>query len=172
MRFLKIGALIGCATVLWGCPPRVEYPIEPIIEFHDFYTDASDPLIGYLSISFTDGDGDIGLTSDMLDSPFDEGSRYHHNMFAEYWEWDGSQWIQPVDVNNEPIEFKWRVPYITPEGKNKALKGTIQVKIEPFFKDPASDNDSIKYRIQLVDRALNTSTWIESPVIYNGVVLQ
>ena len=45
---------------------REEYPIVPYIEFKDFYVvkdTVENKEIGVFSITFTDGDGDIGLSS-------------------------------------------------------------------------------------------------------------
>jgi len=108
----------------------------------------------------------------MTDPPFDEGSYFHNNMYAEYYEFNTvtNLW-EPSVINGDTVRFTFRVPDITPDGQNKALKGSIQVKIEPFYRNPNSPNDSIKYRIRLIDRNLNQSPWIESPVIYKGIPL-
>lgn len=174
MRFRTIGLLAIGSIGLWGCPQAPEYPIEPAISFKDFYTDASDPTVGYLSINFTDGDGDIGLREDMTDAPFDTSSVYYYNMFAEFQTFNHSSnsWeyllVPGPGGTLDTTIFKFRVPYLTPEGKNKALKGSIQVKLSPYTNDV---NDSIRYRIKLIDRELNESNWIESPIIYKGIVL-
>ena len=157
--------------LLFGCPEPPTYPVYPIVSFDSFY--ASDE-VGYLTIAFTDGDGDIGLYSTMTEPPFDTSSIYHNNLFVEYWEYNDAlgDWEHALDANNDPIVFKYRVPWLTPEGKNKSLKGTIQIKIEPNYRDPGSPyNDSIKYRIMLVDRELNESDWVFTPPIANGVVV-
>ena len=170
MKLGTIGLLFGSALILYGCPEPPKYPETPDIEFHDFVAEGE---IGYLSISFTDGDGDIGLTPEMVDPPFDTSNIYHYNMFVEYWEFnDASGDWEHVTINGLPVNFLYRVPYITPNGKNKALKGTIEVKMEPNYRNPDSPNsDLIRYRIKLVDRALHESEWIVTPSIKNGVVV-
>lgn len=172
-RQIKISSLFGAmAFILYGCPEPPSYPVEPVIEFKDFYVDASDPNVGYLSINFTDGDGDIGLTETQTDPPYDTSSYYHYNMYAEYYEYYGAtdEWKPTLINGNDTLTFTFRVPDITPEGQSKALKGSIQVQLN-FYRDPNSTNDSIKYRIKLIDRALNESAWIETPVIYKGIPL-
>ena len=60
----------------------------------------------------------------------------------------------------------YRIPVLTPTGKNKALKGNISVTIEPSYYNPISpDSDTIKYIITLVDRDFNESNTVESPEI-------
>ena len=157
--------------MLFGCPEPPNYPEYPVISFDSFYAEGE---VGYITIAFTDGDGDIGLTSTMTDAPYDTASFYHNNMFVEYWEYNDAldQWEHALDPLNEPITFKYRVPWITPEGQNKALKGTIQVKIEPNYRDLNSPySDSIRYRVMLVDRELHESEWVFTPPIHNGVVV-
>ena len=172
MKIKIPGILVGLAFLLTGCPDPPEYEIFPIVEFDEFYANGE---VGFLTIAFTDGDGDVGLTPEMTDPPFDEGSEYHNNLFVEYWEYNDAigEWEHATDALNEPITFKYRIPWLTPTGKNKALKGTIQVKIEPNYRDINSPySDSIRYRIKLVDRALHESEWVFTPPISNGVVVQ
>ncbi len=170
-----IGGLLLGSVFLTACPDPPSYPERPIIEFSSFTVDASDPNVAYLSIGFTDGDGDIGLTEGMVDPPFDTSSVYHFNMFAEYLTYNSAtdSWdyvlVPGPGGTLDTVVWRFRVPYITPEGKNKALKGTIQVKLTDWAESPT---DSIKYRIKLLDRAHNESVWIESPIIYNGVPIQ
>jgi len=149
---------------LASCLRPQTFPPEPEIGFKSFeiLTDSAK-----LTITFQDGDGDIGLNvSDTL-PPYDTSSIYHFNLFAQYWEKDDVLgWVQGTDIMGEPIEFRYRTPIITPAGQNKALKGEIEMTLEPFyFNIGSSQSDTIKYKIMLVDRALNESNWVESEVV-------
>lgn len=163
--FWKIGVVIlGLTFVMASCLKPEKFPPEPSIGFKSFdiLSDSAN-----LTITFQDGDGDIGLDEGDTIAPYDTSSIYHFNLFAQYWEKDDALgWIQGLDFLGNPIEFKYRTPIITPSGQNKALKGEIQMTLEPFFYNLGStESDTIKYRIMLVDRALNESNWVETDVV-------
>jgi len=163
--FWKLG-LVGLVLTagLASCLRPQTFPPEPEISFKNFQilTDSAK-----LTITFQDGDGDIGLNvSDTL-PPYDTSSIYHFNLFAQYWEKDDVLgWVQGTDFMGELIEFRYRTPIITPAGQNKALKGEIEMTLEPFYYNlGSSQSDTIKYKVMLVDRALNESNWAESEVV-------
>ena len=169
-QWIISGLLLACLT-LTGCPDPVTYPEYPIISFNGFYA-AGD--VGYITIGFTDGDGDVGLDDSMTSPPFDTSSVYHNNLWIQYWEYNdlAQQWEPGLDLFGDTVVFEYRIPNITPTGKNKALKGTIEVRIEPNYRNENSPyKDSIRYRICLADRNLNKSDWIDTPPIHNGVVV-
>lgn len=151
---LSVFALVSCLK------PQT-FPPEPIIEF-DSFIPMSDS--GELVISFTDGDGNIGLAKGDTTGSYSSTNKYHHNLFVEYFEKvNGVGWQPGKDLAGNDIVFLYRVPVLTPSGKNKALKGKIRVTIEPSYYNPLSiDSDTIKYRIMLVDRDLNESNTVES----------
>ncbi|MEZ4738778.1 MAG: hypothetical protein R2818_05330 [Flavobacteriales bacterium] len=139
-----IGLLVG------GCLKTEEFPKEPRIEFKsfEFFGDSAS-----LVISFTDGDGDIGLGPSDNTPPFDTGSTYYFNLFLEHAEKRNGEWY---DVEfEEPISY--RIPRITPTGQNKSLEGEIAVAIDPFPLFITGNSDTVRYTVELVDRALNVS---------------
>ncbi|MBL4706112.1 MAG: hypothetical protein JKY54_16415 [Flavobacteriales bacterium] len=166
MRSLwKVGiASLVLIIGLMSCLKPEKFPPEPEIGFKSFEV-LSDSA--KLTITFQDGDGDIGLNDGDTNAPYDTSSIYHYNLFAQYWEKDDVLgWVQGTDFLGNPIEFKYRTPIITPTGQNKALKGEIEMTLEPFFRDPSSsESDTIRYKVMLVDRALNESNWVETDVI-------
>lgn len=157
-KFLYI---IITLAVLFSCLKPQEFPPEPIIEF-DSFTAMNDS--GELVISFTDGDGNVGLSESDTTGVYSSTQKYHHNLFVEYFEKvDGIGWQPGKDLAGEDIVFLYRIPVLTPSGKNKALKGKIRVTIEPsYYNTLSSDSDTIKYRIMLADRDLNESNFVES----------
>ena len=162
MKFYTI--ILFLSVLLFSCLKPESFPNEPIIAFNNF-TATGDS--GTLVISFTDGDGNIGLAEGDTTGDFSPASKYHHNLFVEYWEKiDGIGWQQGKDINGDDINFLYRVPVLTPTGKNKALKGNISVVIEPTYYNPiSSDSDTIKYIITLADRSFNESNTVESNII-------
>ncbi len=159
-----VGAFIFTGIILSGCLRPEEFPPEPVIGYKSFeiLTDSAK-----LTITFQDGDGDIGLEDSDTTGAYHPSNVYHYNLFAQYWEKDDALgWVHAEDITGTPIEFRYRTPVITPTGQNKALKGEIEVTLEPLYFNPSSsESDTIMYKIMLVDRALNESNWVESDVI-------
>ena len=144
------GALTLVGVLSGGCLKTEEFPTTPAIQFKsfEFFGDSAS-----LIISFTDGDGDIGLDDSDNAPPFDTGSAYYNNFFLEHSEKVDGVW-QPVTFE-EPIHY--RIPRITPTGQNKTLEGEIAVAIDPFPLFITGNSDTVRYTIELVDRALNRS---------------
>lgn len=159
--------IIFSFSFFMSCLKPETFPIEPSITF-DSFTALNDS--GVLIISFTDGDGNIGLAENDTTGVFSSTQKYHHNLFVEYWEKiDGLGWQKGKNFAGDDIVFLYRIPVLTPNGKNKALKGKITTTIEPSYFNPLSpDSDTIKYRITLVDRDLNESNVIESREVINS----
>tara|TARA_B100001287_G_scaffold246156_1_gene223945 strand:+ start:1595 stop:2119 length:525 start_codon:yes stop_codon:yes gene_type:complete len=166
----KIIIVLLIVTTFFSCLKPETYPVEPKIDFVDFVASSDS---GTLTFSFTDGDGNVGLDQDMLNYPFEPGNFYHHNIYINYYEISDGELVKGTSDpsgNNSPnydtVFFPFRVENLTPSGQNKALKGTISVVLEPFYFNPNSvSSDSIKYEILLIDRSLNHSNLLLSPLI-------
>ena len=152
-----------------SCLKPEEFADEPKIEFVSF--EAQENSSGIFVISFTDGDGDIGLDIEDTLTPFEPNSYYYYNVYFDYYEIvDGDTVRGTSDPNNfptaDPISLAFRVENITPIGQNKALKGEIKTTLEPrYYNLGATSNDSILYKIVLIDRALNISNELITPII-------
>ena len=109
-----------------------------------------------VTISFTDGDGDIGLSTSDTQAPFDTGSTYYYNLFLEYFEMHEGEWTAPPLA----LPYYYRVPRITPTGQNKALEGEISVALKPW-PIAVAPHDTVRFSVMLVDRELH-----ESNVVY------
>lgn len=146
-----------------SCIKPKQYPEEPVIEFKSFTVINDSARIIF---SFTDGDGNIGLGENEIQPPYDTGSRFYNNVFIRYYEKVNGSWQQGINGDGEPIEFTYRTKEITPSGKNKALKGDIIIYLVPIFYNPFSPHsDTIKFDIQMADRALNLSNIVETQEI-------
>ena len=158
-KYLVIGSL-ALTLIFSGCLKPDEYPIEPVIEFKSLVQMGDSAQI---SFTFTDGDGDIGLGETETDPPFDTSSKFYNNVFIRYFEKVNGTYVQGVSALGDPVEFTYRTEKLTPSGKNKALKGTIIIYLVPIFYNPFStDSDTIKYDIQIADRALHLSNIVET----------
>jgi hypothetical protein len=161
----KILIPVSALFLVIGCTKPQKYPNEPIISYKSFiqYTgsDGADS-IGVLKLSFTDGNGDIGLNQEDTLPPFDKGGPYFYDFIIKYFEKQNGAYINVLDsltglTNNS------RIPYLTPEGKNKALTGEIEMQL--FINNPLSDYDTIRFEAFIYDRALNKSNTITTPDI-------
>jgi hypothetical protein len=156
-------------------PP--EYPIEPEISYKSMYFAEVEreglmfPAL-VLSVNFTDGDGDIGLDAGDTLGDFGLNKPYYFNFLVEYWQWNhfAKVWIPILNAQGDPQIGTGRIPNITPKGRNKSLKGIITQEIVPYEFIPTAFTDTIRFRVQLIDRNLNKSEWIYTPPVYKGVV--
>jgi hypothetical protein len=146
-------------TVLASCIKEVNYPPEPVIEFNQFgvYRSVDDfDSIGQLTISYTDGDGDIGLYD------YDTVEPYKYNFFLDFMYMKNGQWVQllPADTS---LGFNARIPILTPNGKNKNIKGNISIDIQLFYAWALLGSDTIRFDVYIKDRALHSSNTVRTP---------
>lgn len=167
---ISVVFILSQLILLSSCLKVETYPNEPTIEYKSFEVFQDSAIV---TISFTDGNGDIGLeTGDTLGN-FAPDSFFYYNAYLEYYEFMNGEWVKgtadPAGNNfptSDTIVFSNRLPNITPIGQNKALKGDIKLTLEPNYFNPISNyNDSIKYKIFIIDRALNISNTVETEII-------
>jgi hypothetical protein len=168
--------------LLSTCKKKEIYPSVPSIEYKDatFYmaSDGTDSLM-VLTFSFKDGDGDIGLNQQDTNPPFQAArdkynfptNPYYHNLHIDYYELIDNKYqqiIKDLDPDATPpvfdtLRYQYRIENITPDGRHKAIRGDIEVKI---FPSPHFDaKDTVKYEFFIYDRALNKSNRASSPPI-------
>ncbi len=162
--FNLLGILLSSSALFllvltFGCVTPPSYPIIPAIEFvsmtkdtmpRGFTTDST-----LVTLSFTDGDGDIGR-KDTISDIFITDSR------------DGNV-------------TKGRIPFVPELGASNGIKGEISVVIDNsccifpppdtlysgcFDVLPNHPYDEVKYSIYIVDRKGNQSNTVELPPIY------
>jgi hypothetical protein len=154
--FLGLGTLAACKK-------QETYSLVPAIEYKSIFrapaTTGFDSAV-VVTISFTDGDGDIGYypVGDSRNDPkFDDvNSQYYNNYVVKTYILESGVW------QADPINVSARLPYMTPEGSNKALRGDIQ---RTLTLPPALNNDTLKYEVYIWDRALNRSNIITTDAI-------
>ena len=121
----------------------------PVIEFKAFIANKD---TANLYIKFEDGDGDIGLTQNDTTPP------NNYNCYITYIEKQKGIWVK----RNLPFEFNYRIPNVNTSGRKKAISGEITIALKPYYYDPFSKFDTIKYELYIVDKALNKSNIIET----------
>jgi len=155
-RIVNITSLLLLGAI-YGCLEEASFPDEPFILFESL-TPASNQTDALLVLGFTDGDGDFGLSEADLDDMIAIDPLYANNVFIEYFEREGDEWVAyPTEV-----PYYYRIPRITPSGQNPALKGEIRIDVLAYF-NPFTENDSFRYEIFVVDRALNESNLLVTP---------
>lgn len=153
--FTKILLIFFFSFILFSsCQKTEKYPDIPQIEFVGITKIINPNNIVekvVLKISFTDGDGDIGLTQNDTLPPYD------YNFFIKYFEKQNGEF---VEIIFEHFSFNARIPILTPEGRNKSIKGEIQ---DTIIINTMSVYDTIRFETYIVDRALHESNVITTP---------
>jgi hypothetical protein len=144
---------------------KEEYPDVPYLEFMSFtklvHPDGYDTL-GLLLVSYTDGDGDLGI------SQYDTSS---YNFFVAYYVMNNGV-LEPGTVYNnltgeyDTINFNNRFGPLAPDDYVGWIKGEIQDTIIQLY-DPRSTKtyDTVQFRVHMTDRAGNTSDTVTTPLI-------
>lgn len=154
---IALAFLVLCGFFMSSCLKREEFPEEPLITFKEFNVSGDS---GQLVVTFTDGNGDIGLNEWDTVPPYDLENGEYYNLLLDYYEKQNGVWINYTD--SLPVPYYYRIPIITPSGQNKALEGEIAVDLVPTYYNPFSPYDTIKFSVQLIDRALNKSNIVET----------
>ncbi|MDR2979911.1 MAG: hypothetical protein LBV02_05690 [Bacteroidales bacterium] len=147
------------AFFLCACEPQLQYSIIPEITEYtgfEYYIDEyfNSPK-GTLSFTFTDGDGDVGLSEADTMSPFDRNSEYHYNLYIFYYEKQHGEFVK-IETS-QPLHT--RIPMLsnyTPESIE--VKFSIDLDLNPF-----SEFDTIQLEFFIYDRELHKSNVIVTP---------
>jgi hypothetical protein len=158
-RYITAGIILSFLMATNACQKEKVFPVEPHIEFVSFtkiqnsygYDDK-----GILKLSFTDGDGDIGLSDADTDPPFDTSSIYYHNFFIAYFEKQHGV-FKEVEL---PLSNNSRIPIINPDGGKKSMQGDIEIEL--FINNYFSSFDTIRFECYIVDRALHHSNTVST----------
>lgn len=151
--------LIPLFAGLTGCIKEEQYPLEPIIEYKSFMTDTAvdgKDSLGFITISYTDGDGNIGLFA------WDTVEPRKYNYYLKFMQLIDGKLVEvkPADTS---ITFNARIPLLTPAGKNKNIKGDITMTMELYFASQILQSNTIAFEIYIKDRDLNKSNTVITP---------
>ncbi|MFA6924104.1 MAG: hypothetical protein WC223_07595 [Bacteroidales bacterium] len=168
MKFISkitLFVLIAIFAVSYlSCKKPSAYPSIPAIEFRSFEKIPNETKVdnnGLLTISFTDGDGDLGLNPSDTNPPFDNNGPNYFNYFMRFFEKQDGKFVDITDSLTLPLNS--RFPRIESKTKNKSLKGYIELEIP--INNPYSSFDTIKFNVYITDRALHKSNTITTPEI-------
>jgi hypothetical protein len=162
--FLRKTLILLALCLTWllpACNEDPAYPLEPVIEYVSFTKIQNNTGIdeqGVLRFSFTDGDGDIGLSDYDTEPPFDTSSIYYYNCFVTFYEIQHGDTVQaelPPGMTNN-----YRIPLTPPAIDGLPLQGDIDVVL---MINNYSPYDTMFYTVFIVDRALHHSNTITTP---------
>jgi hypothetical protein len=149
--------MLACTPDSLGFSNVPAISLESVAVLRDL--DGNDSIV-QMTISYQDGDGDIGLTSADTAAPYDIGSPYAHNLPITYLVKNSSDNFVPLRKSNGDLygNEHERIPVITPTGKYKSISGTLQVNLpaNPISLKP----ENLKLELKLIDRALNVSNTV------------
>jgi hypothetical protein len=163
MKYLASGLFLFLLSFT-SCLTVPEYPSAPSISFGSVYFQDQSPIdYIYLTVSFKDGDGDLGLSNtDIQNPPFQEfindsiRNPNHYNIFPVLFRKNGS------DYDSIPLSFDGIFPRLREGAEAGPIEGSITYKLGSFnfF---GEDSSIAKIRVYIQDRALNKSNRIETP---------
>lgn len=170
-----ICALFLCIV---SCRKGEQYPIEPCITYNGltYLTDTTGAFNGnvIVSIGYTDGDGDLGLDESDTIPPFNTNGEYYYNLILAYQRYENGIFVEKplLSWNNETqsydtISFNARFKRLLAGDIEKPISGTIDYTI--MVKNPFSPDDTIRFAINIIDRALNVSNTVTTDAIYTGL---
>ena len=170
-----ITILFAILIAMAACKKKVEYPIEPAITYQGltYLMNADSTLSGeiILSISYTDGDGDLGLDDADTLYPFGPNDPHYYNLIIDYLKWDGNDFVETPLLNwnqqtqsFDTISFNARFKRLVFNDEEASISGVIDYTMMVF--NPLSPNDTIKFRAHILDRALHESNTIETDAIW------
>ncbi len=169
--------LLGFLAVACFKPPT--YPDVPSIAFESIKNvpnNGSDSI--YISITWQDGDGDLGLSTTDDQPPFQAkeangaANPFYNNFFINISKRVNGRYV-PVRFTEPTFTLNGRYPRLN-EARKSAIEGTLQYTFLYLYVFPdatiprISRNDTIKFDVQIVDRALNKSNIVETSEIIIG----
>ena len=169
---------MALATV--ACQKPVEYPVEPKIAYESFtYLFNADSTFsgeGVISFSYTDGDGDLGLDDSDTLSPFGFNDAHYYNMVVDYLKCVNGEFVKtPLLSWNaqtqtyDTVTFNARFKRLRDSEEPKAISGKMDYTLT--VQNPFSPNDTVKFEIRILDRALHESNVIQTEAIITNPML-
>lgn len=145
--FVALGLLAAA-----GCKPEPVFPVEPVLTFKEYIqTDNSDSL--QVVFSFTDGDGDIGVSQAARDS----------NMVLTLYVRDAAgNYIPQDDISTVAIDsiyYNYRIPQLV--ASQKGVEGDVYLTVNKAF----ISRDTICFNAFLLDQAQHKSALVKTPPV-------
>lgn len=152
--------------LLAGCISPPSYPVEPEIKFLSLSRTVINQQDSVrVKFEFKDGDGDLGFQStDTGDCNLCDTTCLQHPTFSLF-----------LFDNRTSCLTPYNIPYIPPKGSSDAISGKVDFVVSliccippnnfPCIPSPDYPQDTVRYSIQLKDRAGHLSNKLELPPI-------
>ncbi len=151
-----------------ACKPEASkfsnVPAINVLNVEQIPLNGKDSIVNIL-LSYTDGDGDIGLEDNDTFAPYNFGTKFFHNLFIELYEIkNGKASKILIPFTTDTLNLNDRIKNLTPTGKSKSISGEILIPIKalPY---PGVTPDSMYYTIQIADRKLNLSNKVATKIM-------
>ncbi len=161
MRYFFLLLFVYGIFFFTSCMKKETYPDIPQIEFAGWtsiFDTGQFAKKGILAITFKDGNGDIGLNPGDTFPPYNKQGDYYYNYLIGYFEKQAGEYVK-IDLDPP---FSARIPVLTPDNPNKAIKGLI---VDTLSMNPHPLFDTIRFELYIYDRALHQSNIIYTPDI-------
>ncbi len=172
--------LVFLALLATACFQAPNYADTPAISFESIRnapaSTGADSV--FITISYQDGNGDMGLNSADTLSPFQrivaggQPNQFFNNYFLNIYKRVNGRYV-PVTFNSSEFTLNGRYPRLN-GSRNSAIEGTLRYSFVFFYvfsnayTPRISQNDTVKFDVQVVDRALNKSNIVETQEIIIG----
>jgi len=181
MKIRNLSLLLLLSLVIVSCMGKVEYPIEPRIAYEGFtYLFNADSTFsgeGVIAFSYTDGDGDLGLDDSDTLPPFGFHDAHYYNMIIDYMKYVDGEFVKTpllswnVQTQSyDTVSFDARFKRLCDSDEPKAISGRMLNTVP--VQNPFSPNDTIKFEIHILDRALHESNVIQTDPIFTNPILK
>ena len=181
MKKRNLIGLLFLALAVLSCQKPVEYPIEPKIVYDGFTylfnPDSTFSGEGIISFSYTDGDGDLGLDDGDTLPPFGFHDAHYYNMLVDYLKCVNGEFVKTpllswnVQTQSyDTVTFNARFKRLRDAEDPKAISGTMEYTLP--VQNPFSPNDTVKFEIRILDRALHESNVIQTDPIFTNPMLK
>lgn len=141
-KYVKISFSLLLAVFFFACSNEKDFPETPVLEVRDFTKVSSTKA--FWTLGFTDGDGDIGVRNEN-DSD---------NFFVTILSIEGG-------VSREIKGQSFRIPVVENIRTEKGIEGSFEFEIDVDLLLPL---DSVQFNGFVVDRAMNESNVVSTPI--------
>lgn len=156
-----------------SCYPDPEFDLTPNITFREVEQHAKvnrqnvkyDSLV--IVVRFQDGDGNLGLSAtnpEDASGDFGSGKQFHHNFFVKMYKKVNGD-FQLLLIGGKPIPLSGRFPRISTDTRIEPLEGDIRFSLPLFPNNLLKPNDTVRFDIQIADRAKNLSNVVSTSEI-------
>lgn len=173
VRVLGLSLLTAAVSVaVSSCITPPDYPDTPSIEFkritkERFTTDEGVFDSVKVTISFRDGDGDLGLAANETNPPYDfngGANKYNNNYFIQPQIRQPDNSYKNIDVGTG---YNSRYPVLNTSGRAEPLKGDLTLSLRFFQGPPFVAGTTVRFQVNIADRALNESnTVLTDPITF------